>query len=167
MSGADPATTLVWSALSGFAMLTCLVPLDFVLPSLAELGWCLALGIAASTGQYLMVLAYRHAGASLLAPFSYSQMVYAVLLGYLVFGALPDGWTLVGAAVITASGIYTVHRERVRAREGRQPRSALKKSRSSAPASPSRTPPTTSGLCRQPAAANTRAPCSTPPPLGS
>jgi drug/metabolite transporter (DMT)-like permease len=62
------------------------------------------------------VTAYRHAPASVLAPFSYAQLVWAGFAGWLVFGALPDRWTLVGAAIIAASGVYTAHRERLRAR---------------------------------------------------
>jgi drug/metabolite transporter (DMT)-like permease len=51
-----------------------------------------------------------------LAPFSYIQLVWATISGWLVFDNLPDKWTLVGAAIIIASGLYTAHRERVRAR---------------------------------------------------
>jgi drug/metabolite transporter (DMT)-like permease len=77
----------------------------------------LLLGVFSSLGQWMVILAHRQAPASLLAPFSYSQLIWATTLGFLVFGALPDRWTLVGAAVIVASGLYTAHRERVRARE--------------------------------------------------
>ncbi|MCW3475056.1 DMT family transporter [Limobrevibacterium gyesilva] len=118
MAGADDAaTTLLWSAVSGLVVLTILLPFDFVMPSAWLLAVALVLGIVASAGQYLMVLAYRYAGASLLAPFSYVQLIWAVALGYLVFGSLPDQWTLLGAGIIVGSGIYTVHRERIRARE--------------------------------------------------
>ena len=89
------------------------------MPSFAAFALTLVLGIVASIGQYLMVLAYRHANASLLAPFSYSQLIWSTTLGYLVFGTFPDAWTGVGAAIIAASGLYTVNRERIRARERR------------------------------------------------
>ena len=46
-----------------------------------------------------------------LAPYPYVQMVWAVLFGWLFFDQLPDGWTIVGAAIIVASGLYIVHRE--------------------------------------------------------
>jgi drug/metabolite transporter (DMT)-like permease len=52
--------------------------------------------------------------ASLLAPFFYSQLLWVTGLGFLVFGNLPDSWTLAGAAIIIASGLYTAHLERVR-----------------------------------------------------
>lgn len=113
----DAATTLLYSAAVGLVLLSVLLPFDYVAPEWWQWGLCLALGIIASTGQYLMVLAYRHAGASLLAPFSYVQLLWATALGWLIFDALPDQWTLLGAAIIVASGLYTVHRERVRARQ--------------------------------------------------
>ncbi len=118
MAGADrPATTLFWSAAVGFVVLSALLPFDFVVPSAAQVGLGLLLGVISSAGQWLIVLAYRHAAASVLAPFAYFQLLSSALLGFLAFGAAPDGWTLVGAGVIAASGLYTAHRERVRARE--------------------------------------------------
>jgi drug/metabolite transporter (DMT)-like permease len=70
--------------------------------------------VASTAGQWIVVLAFRYADASVLAPFSYSQLVWVSLLGFLIFGEMPDGWTVVGAAFIVASGLYTAHRERVR-----------------------------------------------------
>jgi drug/metabolite transporter (DMT)-like permease len=81
----------------------------------------LVVGVLSSAGQWLVVLAHRWAPASVLAPFSYSQLIWATISGWLVFNNLPDEWTLVGAAIIIASGLYTAHRERVRAR-GAHPR---------------------------------------------
>ncbi len=73
----------------------------------------LSLGILGGIGHYLFILAYGLAPASAIAPFLYAQFLMMSGSGYLVFGHLPDLWTLVGAAIITASGIYLVHRERV------------------------------------------------------
>ena len=64
----------------------------------------------ARTLALLLVLA----PASSLAPFMYTQLVWAVLLGYLIFGDVPNSWTLAGAGVVVASGLYLLHRERVR-----------------------------------------------------
>jgi drug/metabolite transporter (DMT)-like permease len=61
-----------------------------------------------------VVLAFRYAGASVLAPFSYIQLLWVTILGFLVLGEVPDVWTVTGAAFIVASGLYTAHRERVR-----------------------------------------------------
>ncbi len=54
----------------------------------------------------------------MLAPFSYAQILTSIAMGALMFGAVPDRTTLLGAAIVIASGLYTAHRERVRAREG-------------------------------------------------
>lgn len=110
-------TTLLWSAATGLVLLTALLPFGFVVPTAREVMLGTLLGIAASSGQYLLILAYRRAAASTLAPFSYAQLLFSAALGYLVFGSVPDGWAFVGAAVIIASGLYIVHRERVRMRE--------------------------------------------------
>jgi drug/metabolite transporter (DMT)-like permease len=74
------------------------------------------MGICGSVGHYLLILAYRHAPASVAAPFMYTQIVSAILVGFLVFGDLPDRWTLTGAAIIIASGLYLAYRERARGR---------------------------------------------------
>ena len=118
MAGKDnAATTLLWSSAVGLIVVTLMLPFVWVVPSTRDLWLCGALGLIASSGQFLLVQAYRHAEATTLAPFSYVQLAWSVSLGYLLWGTLPDAWTWVGAAVIVASGIYTVHRERVRSRE--------------------------------------------------
>lgn len=118
LSGLDnPAATMLWTALVGLAVLTVVVPFNFVMPSPGYFALNIAMGAVATIGQYWMVLAYRHAGAALLAPFSYVQLLWATIFGFFIFATLPDTMTLLGAAIITASGLYTVHRERLRARE--------------------------------------------------
>jgi drug/metabolite transporter (DMT)-like permease len=115
-----PATTLFWSACVGGAVMTVLLPFVAEALSFFHLLLALVVGVLSSIGQWLVVQAHRLAPASVLAPFSYSQLIWATLAGWLVFGNLPDEWTLVGAAIIIASGLYTAHRERVRAREARR-----------------------------------------------
>jgi drug/metabolite transporter (DMT)-like permease len=115
-----PTTTLFWTACVGAVVLSVLLPWVAVLPSVPHVLLALVLGVLSSTGQWLTVLAHRLAPASMLAPFSYTQLIWATAAGWLVFGNLPDEWTLVGASIIIASGLYTAHRERVRARDARQ-----------------------------------------------
>ena len=110
-------TTLLWSATVGLIVLTVLLPFGYRHPTLEEFGLGLCLGIFASTGQYLLILAYRRATASVLAPFSYIQLLTSAAMGYFIFGAMPDAIAFAGAGVIIASGLYIVHRERVRARQ--------------------------------------------------
>jgi drug/metabolite transporter (DMT)-like permease len=117
-----PQITIFWSALVGAVALTVLLPFDAIWPSWWQLSLCLMLGVASSAGQWLVVLAHRLAPASALAPISYTQLPWVTIGGYLVFGNLPDRWTLVGASIIIASGLYTAHRERVRGRDAREGR---------------------------------------------
>jgi len=76
--------------------------------------WLLLLGLGAfgGMGHYLFIHAYRLAPASSVAPFLYVQLLTMVAFGFAVFGDVPDIYTLIGAAVIVASGIYLLHRER-------------------------------------------------------
>jgi drug/metabolite transporter (DMT)-like permease len=76
-----------------------------------------SLGILGGTGHWLFLHAYRLAPASFIAPFLYMQLLTMVAFGYAVFGDLPDLWTLAGASLIVASGVYLVQRERRLARE--------------------------------------------------
>jgi drug/metabolite transporter (DMT)-like permease len=64
----------------------------------------------------MVIAAFRYADALVLAPFSYAQLLWASLFGFFLFAVLPDIWTVIGAVVIAASGLYIAHRERVRAR---------------------------------------------------
>ncbi len=114
-SGREAAiTTMTYSSLVGVAVLSALVPLVWVTPTWHDILFGLLVGLASTMGQWIVVLAFRYAGASVLAPFSYVQLVWASLLGFLVFGEVPDAWTVTGAIVIVGSGLYTAHRERVR-----------------------------------------------------
>jgi drug/metabolite transporter (DMT)-like permease len=115
MSGRDPAiTTMTYSSIVGISILTLLVPFVWVAPSWHDLLLGLLIGVASTLGQWIVVLAFRYADASVLAPFQYTQLLWVSILGFLVFGELPDVWTVVGAVFIVASGLYTAHRERVR-----------------------------------------------------
>lgn len=113
MSGADgPLVALTYAAIVGLLVTSAIAPFEWVNPGWREIGLALVTGGASTIAQWLVVLAFQQARASVLATFSYSQLVWSGLLGFLVFGSVPDGWTLVGAAVIIASGLYTAHRER-------------------------------------------------------
>jgi drug/metabolite transporter (DMT)-like permease len=74
------------------------------------------MGIAGALGHYLLALAHRYAPASVLGPFLYQQILWMVLLGYLVFGDVPDAAVVLGAAIVIGSGGYLLWRERERAR---------------------------------------------------
>ncbi len=113
-----PLVTLFYSMFVGtfagapFALMDWHAPPD-------ALSWILlgSLGILGGTGHWLFLHAYRLAPASSIAPFLYMQILSMVAFGFAVFGDLPDIWTLAGASLIVASGVYLVHRERTLARE--------------------------------------------------
>jgi drug/metabolite transporter (DMT)-like permease len=115
LSGTERAiTTMTYSSIVGVGILSALVPLVWVAPSWHDIFFGIVIGVASTAGQWIVVLAFRYADASVLAPFSYTQLLWVSLLGFLVFGEVPDIWTMTGAAFIVASGLYTAHRERIR-----------------------------------------------------
>ena len=115
MSGTERAiTTMTYSSIAGLLILSALVPFVWVTPTWHDIGFGILIGVASTAGQWIVVLAFRYADASVLAPFSYTQLLWVSVLGYLVFGEVPDAYTITGAAFIVASGLYTAHRERVR-----------------------------------------------------
>jgi drug/metabolite transporter (DMT)-like permease len=91
------------------------MPFVWVTPTAEELALGLGVGILSTAGHWLVILAYKHASASTVAPYSYVQLIWVGVLGYLAFGSLPDSWTITGAGIIVGSGLYTAYRERVRA----------------------------------------------------
>ena len=115
MSGREHAITIMtYSSIAGVCILSALVPFVWVSPSWHDILFGVFIGVASTAGQWIVVLAFRYADASVLAPFSYTQLLWVSILGFLVFGEVPDVWTITGAVVIVASGLYTAHRERVR-----------------------------------------------------
>ena len=108
------ATSLLYMAVVGLAIMSVVAPFFWQWPDAA--GWALLilLGGVAACGHYLLILAFQAAPASVLQPFHYTVLVWATIVGYVVFGNFPDGWTIVGGAVIVLSGLYTFYRERVR-----------------------------------------------------
>jgi drug/metabolite transporter (DMT)-like permease len=115
MSGREHAmTTMTYSSIVGVCVMSAMVPFVWVAPSVNAVLLGLLVGIASTTGQWIVVLAFRYADASVLAPFSYIQLLWVSIFGFMIFGEVPDAWTMTGAAIIVASGLYTAHRERVR-----------------------------------------------------
>jgi drug/metabolite transporter (DMT)-like permease len=115
MSGREHAlTTMTWSSIAGVCILSALLPFAWVAPSWHDILFGVLIGVASTAGQWIVVLAFRYADASVLAPFSYTQLLWVSILGFVIFGELPDIWTVTGAVFIVGSGLYTAHRERVR-----------------------------------------------------
>ena len=115
MSGKEHSSTIMtYSSIAGVAIMSVLAPFAWVAPTWHDIMFGILVGVASTAGQWIVVLAFRYADASVLAPFSYTQLLWVGMLGFLVFGEVPDAWTIVGAGFIVASGLYTAHRERVR-----------------------------------------------------
>jgi drug/metabolite transporter (DMT)-like permease len=118
MGSADRAdTNLFWTAVIALAVLSLAIPFGFVVPSAPQLLAGAAMGACYGGAQYCLLLAYRRAEASLLAPFSYAQLLSSTALSYLGFGVMPDQPTLIGGLIIVLSGVYIAYRERARRRE--------------------------------------------------
>lgn len=115
----DPAATTFYSTAVGAVVLTAAVP--FFWQPLSPTQWVLmtVMGAAGATGHFVLVKAFHLAEASLLAPFTYSHVVAAILWGLFVFGDVPSGWTLAGAGVVIGSGVYVGYRENVVRRRAR------------------------------------------------
>ncbi len=95
-----------------------LVPLGGWTPPSAHAVGMLALSaVLVLTGYQCVIMALRSGDISAIAPFRYTALLWALLLGYLVFGDVPDGMMVLGASIIVLSGLYAFYRERVRHRE--------------------------------------------------
>ena len=105
------AATTFYSTALGALVLTLIIPFHW--QSLTPLNWGLmiTMGTAGAVGHFMLVKAFHSAEASMLAPFTYSQVVGAILWGLLIFSDVPSPWTLTGAGVVIASGIYVWYRE--------------------------------------------------------
>ncbi|KAF0232049.1 MAG: hypothetical protein FD175_244 [Beijerinckiaceae bacterium] len=120
LAGQDSSeTTMFYSAAAGVIVLT---PIVMVTWNVTPDGWTLLMmaliGFWGALGHWLLILAHRHASAAILSPFLYTQIVWMIALGYLVFGDVPDRWMLAGASIVILSGMYLLHRERVQGRPG-------------------------------------------------
>jgi drug/metabolite transporter (DMT)-like permease len=105
-------TTLFYTNLVGVVVMSPVVLFVWTTPSLWIAVLMIVMGALGSFGHYLLIAGHRLAPASILSPFMYTQLIWAVTLGYLVFGDVPNGWTLAGAGVVIASGLYILNRER-------------------------------------------------------
>lgn len=90
----------------------CTLPFGWLTPSWPELLALVTIGISGGLAHIFLTESYRLAEASLIAPFDYASMVWALILGYLVFAELPDALVYVGAAIIAGAGLFVIWRER-------------------------------------------------------
>ncbi|NWG24504.1 MAG: DMT family transporter [Pseudorhodoplanes sp.] len=106
-------TTLFYSNLVGAALMSFVVPFVWTTPeNLFIMFLMVVCGAFGSFGHYMLIAGHRLAPASTLAPFIYTQIVWTTALGFLVFGDIPNSWTIAGAVIVISSGLYLLYRER-------------------------------------------------------
>ena len=88
-----------------------LMPGMWVMPRLEDLWLIVFVGIAGSFGQFFLNQAFRYGEVSMLAPLDYTGILWATLLGVVLWGDIPTAWVLVGSAIIIMAGVYIVRRE--------------------------------------------------------
>jgi drug/metabolite transporter (DMT)-like permease len=94
--------------LAGLATL----PFGWVTPSTGEIVALISIGVLGGTGHIFLTESYRYASASLVAPFDYTSMIWALVLGYAMFGETPTSEIVLGSAIIAAAGLFVIWRER-------------------------------------------------------
>jgi drug/metabolite transporter (DMT)-like permease len=106
-------TSLFYTNLIGALIMLPLVFFVWTTPPNWKIALMLAgTGLLGSSGHFCLIAGHRLAPASVLSPFVYTQLIWVVILGYLVFDHVPTGWTMAGATVVIGSGLYLLYRER-------------------------------------------------------
>lgn len=122
LSRTEHPTTIVFY-FTLFAMLAAAASLPFgqwVTPaSWIDFALLASIGLIGGFAQFAMTHAFRLAPVAIVAPFDYLAVVFAMAIGFAVWGDVPDPWILTGAAIVIASGLYILHRETVQARQKR------------------------------------------------
>jgi len=115
LSATETSDSLIfYSGLIPLFLMLPLQPFNATMPSQAyQWGLLVLTGLVGALGHWLTISAYRVARPSAVAPYTYLQIVWSFIMGYAVFSQLPDMWTFVGSAIIVASGLYILHRERL------------------------------------------------------
>lgn len=125
MVGTERTSAIVfWFSFTAAALSLLTLPFGWVLPTPGEAALLIGAGLIGGCAQILMTSAYRFADASVIAPFEYTSIVVALILGYAVFGEVPARTTLIGAAVVIAAGVLIIWREHQLGLERRRPRKA-------------------------------------------
>ena len=110
--GDDPLTSLLYTAAAGAIVTSLLLPWFWSWPRAFDWLLLIGTGLAGGLGHLFLIRAFRCAPASVVAPFSYSSLLWATTFGFVIWGDWPDLWTWAGAALIIGSGLYIFSRER-------------------------------------------------------
>ena len=106
------ATLAVSTAMVSLAGLLSSLVVDWRMPEVGDLGVLAGAAVFLGSAHFLLIEAFRHAEAAVVAPFKYSSLLWGLMLGFVVWGEWPDGWALGGAGLVVASGLYIWWRER-------------------------------------------------------
>lgn len=110
-AGEKNVTIVAWFTLGTALLATvCAIP-GWVTPSPMHLAMMVAAGVMSGVAQLLMTEGYRSGETTLVAPFEYGAIVYATILGIMIWGEYPDLWTLTGIAILVGAGLYIWRRE--------------------------------------------------------
>jgi len=112
----QPNTSLLWSAIVAFIATSFVGPLDWQWPTATAWAMMIAVALIGAIAHYALIKALDYAEAGAVQPYSYTLLVWAAVMGWLVFGDIPDHWTILGAAIVVLSGLYTWHHDRRAAR---------------------------------------------------
>ncbi|MBM3599895.1 MAG: DMT family transporter [Alphaproteobacteria bacterium] len=113
LAATEPAlTTFAWSSAAGLAAATLALPFGWTAPAWADWALLSVGGIFLAIAQYGQVLALRFAPVSAVAPFNYTTIPAALVVGFVVFGELPDAMGFAGATLLILAGLYAFRRER-------------------------------------------------------
>jgi drug/metabolite transporter (DMT)-like permease len=114
-----PYASFFHTALAGALLSSFAVPFAWQPPEPMEWILLITMGVFGGVGHLFLIFAFDRAPAAVVAPFAYSALLWASIAGYAFFNEIPDFWTIFGAMIITASGLYIFHRERVAAHAAR------------------------------------------------
>jgi drug/metabolite transporter (DMT)-like permease len=106
------AAIVFWFSLTGSGLSLLTIPFGWVVPSATQVATLIAAGFLGGVGQIFLTSSYREADASLIAPFDYASMIFALAIGYFAFDEVPTSTMLGGAALVIAAGILIIWRER-------------------------------------------------------
>lgn len=107
----NPLLTLLFTGIVGAIIMTSIIPAVWVPPTLNQWYMLASIGLVASVAHGFIIISFRMAEASKLAPLSYSEIITNIIIGYYIFSDMPDKWTFVGLFVIMISGVYVWRRE--------------------------------------------------------
>jgi drug/metabolite transporter (DMT)-like permease len=120
----DPVTTLFFSGLAGAVLASVAVPFAWKPPAPEHWPILILMGIMGGGGHLLLMLCFRRAPASVLAPFSYTQLAFASLISTVALNHVPDRWSAIGMAVIALAGLYAMVLHAWEGRGGKRRRQA-------------------------------------------